>query len=363
MLFQNTTLNKLNNNVSTALSHEGDVSYEYIDGLYRDYAKTIKFWNSNNFKYYGTQLEAEQIKEAFDNDDLRDQYNEQQEFLEHMVDVKSARAEERNGMIINIFATILAVIQIQDFAVRILGMLYEYLGMPMEEATSTFDVTIIGGGGLFVIILALLARKKRQSGLKFRQPWNNEAEKRKLKKGFTLRKLEVVLILFLIALGLSYLRPLHMVEGGEVTCLSTVILFLIAYFFGGKVGIAAAIVYSFFKFGIDYQFNILDHNHIVAEIYDYLLGYGVVGIGGFWSHIKRRPGGHIDGFWIGYLVAIGLRYIEGVINCSYFYNETVWYSIQYCLGYIGIEAIITILILLIPKVREAIEYAKEIANS
>ena len=62
-------------------------------------------------------------------------------------------------------------------------------------------------------------------------------------------------------------------------------------------------------------------------------------------------------------MAIGLRYIEGVINCSYFYNETVWYSIQYCLGYIGIEAIITILILLIPKVREAIEYAKEIANS
>lgn len=363
VLFQNTTLNKLNNNVSTALSHEGDVSYEYIDGLYRDYAKTIKFWNSNNFKYYGTQLEAEQIKDAFDNEDLRDQYNEQQEFLEHMVDVKSARAEERNGMIINIFATILAVIQIQDFAVRILGMLYEYLGMPMEEATSTFDVTIIGGGGLFVIALALLARKKRQSGLKFRQPWNNEADSHKRKEGFTLRKLEVTLILFLIALGLSYLRPLHMVEGGEVTCLSTVILFLIAYFFGGRVGIAAAIVYSFFKFGIDYQFNILDHNHIVAEIYDYLLGYGVVGIGGFWSHMKKKPGGHIDGFWIGYLVAVGLRYIEGVINCSYFYNETVWYSIQYCLGYIGIEAIITILILLIPKVREAIEYAKELANS
>ena len=362
VLFQNTTLNKLNNNVSAALSHEGDVSYDYIDGLYRDYAKTIKFWNSNNFKYYGTQQEAEQIKNAFENEDLRDQYNEQQEFLEHMVDVKSARAEERNGMIINIFASILAVIQIQDFAVRILGMLYERMGMPMEEATSTFDVTIIGGGGLFVIILAILSRKKRLSGLKYRQPWNDIKVTQK-KPGFTFRKFEVAAFLFFVALGLSYLRPLHMVEGGEVTCLSTVVLFLIAYFFGGKAGIAAALIYSVCKFAIDYQFNILDHNHIIAEIFDYSLGYGVVGIGGFWSEAEKKPGGYLDGFWKGYLIAVGLRYIEGVINCSYFYDETIWYSIKYCMGYIGIEIIITILILLIPKVREAIEYAKEAANS
>lgn len=363
VLFQNTALNKLNKNVSSALSHEGDVSYEYIDGLYRDYAKTIKFWNSNNFKYYGTQLEAAQIRDAFDNEDLREQYNEQQEFLEHMVEVKNARTQERNGMVINIFGTILAVIGIQDFAVRILSTLYGHIGIPMVEATKTFDVTILGGGTLFIIILLLLARKRRQSGLRFRQPGIEQIAEQQKKSGFTIKKLGTCLILFAIALGFSYLRPLHMVEGGDVTFLSTVILFLIAYFFGGWVGIASAIMYSVCKIGIDYEIELLDKEHIVAEVYDYILGYCVVGIGGFLSNIKRKPERHIDNFWLGYLVAISLRFIEGVFNCSYFHNETVWYSIQYCMGYIGIEAIATILILLIPKVREAIEYAKDLANS
>lgn len=367
VLFQNTALNKLNKNVSTALAYEGDVSYEYINGLYRDYAKTIKFWNSNNFKYYGTQLEAEQIKDAFDNEDLRDQYNKQQEFLEHMVDVKNARTQERNGMKINILGTIISVIGTQEFAIRILRKLYKYIvhdtDIAIEEATNTFDVTIIGGVTLFIIILSLLFKKRQLTGLLFRQPGNNKISERPKRKGFSVKKLVAILILFVMSFGFSYLRPLHMSEGGDVTFLSTVILFLVAYFFGGRVGIVTAIIYSFCKIGLDIRVELFDKKHFIAELYDYILGYGVVGIGGFFSNIEKKPGRHLSGFWIGYLVSLSLRFIEGVFNCSYFYNETLWYSIRYCMGYIGIEAIITILILLIPKVREAIEYAKKLANS
>ena len=367
VLFQNTALNKLNKNVSTALAYEGNVSYEYIDDLYRDYAKTIKFWNSNNFKYYGTQLEAEQIKDAFDNEDLREQYNEQQEFLEHMVEVKNARTQERNGMKINILGTIISVIGTQEFAIRILRRVYEYIindnTIAIEEATNTFDVTIIGGVTLFIIILSLLFKKRKRSGLMFRQPGNNTIKERPKRKGFTFKKLATILILFIMALGFSYLRPLHMSEGGDVTFLSTAVLFLVAYFFGGRVGIITAVIYSLCKFGLDYQVGLLAKDHITAELYDYILGYGVIGIGGFFSNMRKRTAYGFSGFWLGYSVAVILRFIESVFNCSYFYNETVWYSIKYCLGYIGIEAVVTILILLIPKVREAIEYAREAANS
>lgn len=367
VLFQNTALNKLNKNVSTALAYEGDVSYDYIDDLYRDYAKTIKFWNSNNFKYYGTQLEAEQIKDAFDNEDLRDQYNEQQEFLEHMVEVKNARTQKRNGMKINILGTIISVIGTQEFAIRILRRVYEYIindnSIAIEEATNTFDVTVIGGVTLFIIILLLLFKKRKLSGLMFRQPGNNTIKECPKRKGFTFKKLATILILFIMALGFSYLRPLHMSDGGDVTFLSTAVLFLVAYFFGGRVGIITAVIYSLCKFGLDYQVGLLANDHIIPELYDYILGYGVVGIGGFFSNMKKRKTYGFSGFWLGYSVAVILRFIEGVFNCSYFYNETVWYSIKYCLGYIGIEAVVTILILLIPKVHEAIEYAKEVANS
>lgn len=365
VLFQNTALNKLNKNVSTALSHEGNVSYDYIDGLYRDYAKTIKFWNSSNFKYYGTQLEAEQIRDAFDNEELRDQYNEQQEFLEHMVEVKNARTQERTAMVVNIFGTILSVIGIQEFAVRMLKKFYEYIGITIDNATSTFDVLIIGGGTLFISILLLLARKKRLTGLKFRQPGTDQIIEPKKKKGFTLKKFEFILVFFIISLVFSYLRPLHLGEGGDVTFLSILMLYLIAYFFGGWVGIISAIFYSFAKLFIDNSLNIdiLDKSHFIAEIYDYILGYAAVGIGGFFSNIQTKSEKHFNAFWIGYFVSVLLRFIEGVINCSYFYNETLLESIKYCFGYIGVEAIITVLILLIPKVREAIEYGKELAYS
>ena len=368
VLFQNTALNKLNKNVSTALAYEGDVSYEYIDGLYRDYAKTIKFWNSNNFKYYGTQLEAEQIKDAFDNEDLRNQYSEQQEFLEHMVEVKNARTQERNGMKINILGTIISVIGTQEFAVRLLRRLYEKLiisdtTIAIEEATNTFDVTIIGGVTLFVIILSLLFRKKQQSGLMFRKPGNNKIMERQQRKGFTFKKLITVFILFVMSFVFSYLRPLHMSEGGDVTFLSTIILYLVAYFFGGRVGIVTALIYSLCKIGLDTKVDLLDSNHFIAELYDYIIGYAVIGIGGFFSRIKRKQDRKLDGFWIGYMISVSLRFLESVINCSYFYGETIWYSIRYCMGYIGIEAVFTILILLIPKVREAIEYAKIEANA
>ena len=159
VIFQNTALNKMTVKVSNALANEGDVSYQYISQLYRDYAKTIRFWQSQNFRYYGTQREADQIREAFGNDELRRNYYEQQEFLEHMVDLKNAQVERKNGLIINIVAIVLAVIQVQGYLVDLLSRFYEHFGIPVESASSTFDVMVIGGGGLIFLVWYILYRK------------------------------------------------------------------------------------------------------------------------------------------------------------------------------------------------------------
>ena len=159
VIFQNTALNKMTIKVSNALSNEGDVSYQYISELYRNYARTIKFWENNKFKYYGTQREANQIEKSFGNEKLRNTYYEQQEFLEHIVDLKNAQNERRNGNIINIVAIILAVIQIQGYVVSLLTRFYESFGIPVESAANTFDVMVIGGGGLILLIWYILSRK------------------------------------------------------------------------------------------------------------------------------------------------------------------------------------------------------------
>ena len=40
----------------------------------------------------------------------------------------------------------------------------------------------------------------------------------------------------------------------------------------------------------------------------------------------------------------------------------IQYGLVYCIGYIGAEAVITLLVLCIPQVREAIEYLKDVAT-
>ena len=159
VIFQNTALNKMNIKVSNALANEGDVSYQYISRLYRDYAKTVKFWQSQNFRYYGTQREADQIREAFGNEELRRNYYEQQDFLEHIVDIKNAQVERKNGLIINIVAIILAILQVQGYVVDLLSRFYESFGIPVESASSTFDVMVLGGGGLIFLVWYILYRK------------------------------------------------------------------------------------------------------------------------------------------------------------------------------------------------------------
>lgn len=164
VMFQNIALNRVINKVTNALSYDGDVDYDYILQLNEDYAKTMKFWQSTNFKYFGTQREADQIRRAFDNDELRAQYRQQQDFLEHMVEVKDAKAEHRNGMLMNIVLFALAIMEVRDYAVEILAKLFERVGLGIvaeSSAYGTFD-TILFGFGPLALLGYFTWKKKRE---------------------------------------------------------------------------------------------------------------------------------------------------------------------------------------------------------
>lgn len=161
VMFQNTALAKTNIKVANALANDGDISQEEIHELYREFGKTVRFWEVRNFKYSGTQAEAACITKAFANEELKQTYYEHQEFLEHIVDLKSAQTEARNGAILNIVATVLAVIQIQDFAVGLLAGFYNLLGIDAVYAQSTFQSVIISGTLTFLLLYMILKRKRR----------------------------------------------------------------------------------------------------------------------------------------------------------------------------------------------------------
>ncbi len=162
IMFQNIALNRVINKVSKALSHDGDIDYDYVMQLNEDYAKTAKFWQSNNFKYFGTQREAEQIRTAFDNDELLANYRSQQDFLEHMVEVKTARNEHRSDLIMNIVLFMLAIIEAKDYITQIIRGIYSTIGGDIsivESANGTFDTLLLGIGPLILLIVLTLRRK------------------------------------------------------------------------------------------------------------------------------------------------------------------------------------------------------------
>ena len=178
-MFQNIALNRVVNKVSRALSHDGDIDYDYVMQLNEDYAKTVKFWQSNNFKYFGTQREAEQIRKAFDNDEILANYRSQQDFLDHMVEVKTARSEHRSDLIMNIVLFMLAIIGAKDYIIQIIQSIYSTFNFSgdisiVESAKGTFDTLFLGIGPLIAIIVLTLRKKRyRENDKRLRK---NKAE-------------------------------------------------------------------------------------------------------------------------------------------------------------------------------------------
>ena len=158
-MFQNAALAKVNIKVTNLLEADGDVSPRTKLAIDREYGKTIRFWEMQNFKYLSTQMESACIKKAFLNSELREAYEEHQSYLEHVVEVKTAITDNRNGMIINVVATILALISIQPFVIDILQYIYDLLGIEAEYASLSFNYGIFGGAVFLLIVLLVLRRR------------------------------------------------------------------------------------------------------------------------------------------------------------------------------------------------------------
>lgn len=201
-------------------------------------------------------------------------------------------------------------------------------------------------------------------------------------QGFWNRRWLWFVLLLAMGIVLSYLQPITLAEGGEVTFLSMLAIVLIGYFYGGWTGILGALLFAVIKYFLDYHLTLN-----VAELTDYIFGYGLLGVGGFFGNRQGRhqsqnaqESGSVEknGFVEEgsstllrcYLLAVTLRYIESVWNClQYYYKpweslwENIWdESIVYCAGYVGAEVLITVVILLIPQVRDALEYLKFVAT-
>lgn len=167
-----------------------------------------------------------------------------------------------------------------------------------------------------------------------------------------------------LALGFvtSYIKIIDMPWGGSVTLCSMLFVTLIGYWYGPKIGLTAGFAYGILQFiqgGGDF---ILSPMQVCM---DYILAFAALGLSGFCSRTK-------NGLIKGYLLAILVRGLFHTIGGYLYWMEympesfpkslSFLYPFAYNYAYLLVEALITIVILLLPPVKNAMARVKAMAT-
>ncbi len=144
-----------------------------------------------------------------------------------------------------------------------------------------------------------------------------------------------------LATVLSYIKILHLPQGGSITAGSMVPLLWFSLRRGSKIGVFACLIYGLVQLMLEpYVY------HPVQVLLDYPLAFGVIGLAGLF---KRRP-------IIGVVVGIAGRFVAHFLSGIIFFAEyappgihpaiySAIYNGSYLLGELVISAILTHLII------------------
>ena len=160
-----------------------------------------------------------------------------------------------------------------------------------------------------------------------------------------------------LALVTSYIKLWEMPMGGSITLLSMLFICLIGYWFGAGYGIIAGVAFGLLQFIIDpYMVS------IPQVLLDYPLAFGALGLSGLFHNKKY-------GLQIGYVVGVIGRFVFSTLSGVIFFADYApegmnpWvYSIAYQGSYLGVEMVLTLIIISIPPVAKALSVVKQQAK-
>lgn len=182
----------------------------------------------------------------------------------------------------------------------------------------------------------------------------------------TVKKLVVSAVLIALAVVTSFIKLIDMPMGGAVTLLSMFFVTVVGYWYGLSWGIFSAIAYGILQFIVGGAQVYV----IYGLILDYPLAFGALGLAGFghrikwkWSKGKFTFGGLQIGYLLGVLGRFFFSFISGWLVFGEYapkgWNHAV-YSLVYNGSYLGLEALITLIIISIPAVSKALINARNV---
>lgn len=178
---------------------------------------------------------------------------------------------------------------------------------------------------------------------------------KKEKRTISTKQLVFCAICMALAYALSFVKLFDAPMGGSITLMSTFFITLVGYLYGPYIGIVTGVAYGFLQLITNPYFV-----HPLQILVDYPLAFGALGLSGFFMNSKY---GLLKGYLLGITGRLFFAMLSGVVFfASYAGDMNVFvYSFLYNVSYIGIEGIITMVIIMIPVVKAGINQVKQIA--
>lgn len=182
------------------------------------------------------------------------------------------------------------------------------------------------------------------------------------KTKLTTKQMTCTAVMLALAVVTMNIKIFELPYGGSITLFSMLFVCVIGYWYGPKIGILSATMFSILQFILGGRADILSFWQVC---FDYIFAFAALGLAGFFYKKK-------NGLVIGYAVAIFARGVMASIAGYLYWMEympdnfpkslTIVYPIVYNYSYILAEGIITIVILMIPAVKNAMVQVKEMVN-
>ncbi len=161
----------------------------------------------------------------------------------------------------------------------------------------------------------------------------------------------------------TFVKLFRMPMGGSVTLFSMLFVTLIGYWYGLRTGLMAAIAYGLLQF--------ITNPWIVSipqVFFDYIFAYGSLGLSGLFCNKKH---GLILGYVTGVFGRFVFSFLSGIIffaassaEAGATYGMSMYvYSAVYNIAYLGVEAVMTVVLLLLPPIKKALSQVKVMATT
>lgn len=214
----------------------------------------------------------------------------------------------------------------------------------VEDGSTTYSITNAG----YIVLIVLMAALVIGAGF---------IGKKEQAKKINTKSMVFAGLAMALAVVASKIKFLDLPMGGSVTLFSMLFICLIGYWYGLKVGMMTSIAYSFLQLIMDPYIISLPQ-----MLLDYMFAFGALGLSGLFTNKKH-------GLIKGYALGVAGRYIcsvlSGVIFFGMYAPETMS-PLVYSLGYngvtIGVEGILTLVVIAIPPVAHAFTYVKGFAT-